>query len=63
MGKRIKVVLPDREERRTVRGARSRKPATGLETELRAVRKAAEYSFPTADMVQMLHEMDRSYRD
>jgi hypothetical protein len=28
---------------------------------LRAVRRAAEYSFPTADVKQMLSEIERGY--
>jgi hypothetical protein len=46
---------------RTLREGWSRKPSTGLETKLKAVRKAAGFSFPTADMEQMLHEIERGY--
>ena len=36
---------------------RLRKP----ETKLKAVRRAAKYSFPTADVAQMLSEIDRRF--
>ena len=47
--------------RRTLREARMRKPATDSETKLKAVRRAAEFAFPTADVDQMLHEIERGY--
>ena len=40
----------------------SSKPIDERETKLKAVRKAAEYSFPTADIAQMLEEIERGYR-
>jgi len=33
------------------------------ESKLKAVRRAAEYSFPTADVEQMLAEIERGYQD
>jgi len=39
----------------------AQKPATDPEVKLRAVRKAAKYSFPTADIQQMLQEIERGY--
>ncbi len=47
--------------RRTLREARKRKPATDPETKLRAVRRAAEFAFPTSDIEQMLSEIERGY--
>jgi antitoxin YefM len=37
----------------------SSKPIGEREAKLKAVRKAAEYSFPTADIAQMLEEIER----
>jgi antitoxin YefM len=37
----------------------SSKPIREREAKLKAVRKAAEYSFPTADIAQMLEEIER----
>ncbi|HLW75950.1 MAG TPA: hypothetical protein VKS01_03175 [Bryobacteraceae bacterium] len=47
--------------RRTLREARQRKPATDADTKLKAVRRAAGYSFPTADIDQMLGEIEQGY--
>jgi len=49
--------------RRTLREARMRKPATDAETKLKAVRRAAEFAFPTSDIEQMLDEIERGYQD
>jgi hypothetical protein len=48
--------------RRALREARARKPVNDPETKLRAVRRAAEYVFPTADIERMLDEIERGYR-
>lgn len=48
--------------RRTLREARSRKPATDPESKLKAVRRAAYFAFPTADIETMLDEIERGYR-
>lgn len=48
--------------RRTLREARMRKPATDAETKLKAVRGAASFAFPTADIDTMLDEIERGYR-
>jgi hypothetical protein len=48
--------------RRTLREARERKPVNDVETKLKAVRRGAEYSFPTADLEQMLSEIERGYQ-
>jgi DUF1365 family protein len=45
--------------RRTLREAREREPAGDLEAKLRAIRTAARLEFPTADIEQMLEEIDR----
>ena len=47
--------------RRALREARAARPAVEPETKLKAVRRAAEYSFPTADVKQMLSEIERGY--
>jgi len=47
--------------RRVLRDARSSKSMMEPETKLSAVRRAAEYSFPTADVEQMLSEIERGY--
>ena len=48
--------------RRILREARSRQPVHEPQLKLKAVRKAAEYSFPTADIEQMLAEIERGYQ-
>jgi predicted transcriptional regulator len=45
--------------RRTLREAREREPGGDLEAKLSAVRSAARHEFPTADIEQMLNEMER----
>jgi hypothetical protein len=47
--------------RRALREARANRPATDPETKLKAVRHAAKYSFPTADVELMLKEIERGY--
>lgn len=47
--------------RRVLREARAVRPAIDPETKLKAVRRGAEYSFPTADIQQMLDEIERGY--
>ncbi len=48
--------------RRTLREARANKPVHGPETKLKAVRRAAKHEFPSADMDQMLGEIERGYQ-
>jgi hypothetical protein len=48
--------------RRTLREARAKQPAIDPETKLKAVRRGAKYSFPTADIEQMLGEIERRYQ-
>lgn len=49
--------------RRTLREARSRRPVHEPQWKLKAVRAAAEYSFPTAEIDQMLDEIERGYQE
>ena len=48
--------------RRALREARMRQPANDPEAKLKAVRKAAQFSFPTADIEQMFSEIEQGYR-
>jgi len=48
--------------RRVLREARTRQPVNDPEAKLKAVRKAARYSFPTADVEEMLSEIEQGYR-
>jgi hypothetical protein len=48
--------------RQALREARSRKPVNDSDTKLKAVRRAAGLSFPTADIDQMLAEIERGYQ-
>jgi len=48
--------------RRVLREARSQRPVQDPQAKLKAVRKAAEYAFPTADIEQMLAEIERGYQ-
>jgi hypothetical protein len=48
--------------RSILREACARRPAHDPETKLNAVQRSAEYSFPTADIEQMLVEIGRGYR-
>jgi hypothetical protein len=48
--------------RRALRDARASRPAIEPEAKLKAVRRAAAYSFPTADVAQMLDEIERGYQ-
>jgi hypothetical protein len=47
--------------RRTLREVRAQKSTADPAVKLRAIRRAAEYSFPTADIEQMLGEIERGY--
>ena len=48
--------------RRALRDARAARPVIDPETKLKAVRRGAQYSFPTADVEQMLSEIERGYQ-
>jgi hypothetical protein len=47
--------------RQALRRARRERPAGGRARKLAAVRAAARHSFPTADIDQMLNEIERGY--
>jgi hypothetical protein len=47
--------------RRALRDARRREPRGNIDTRLRAVRAAARHQFPTADIDEMLAEIERGY--
>ena len=49
--------------RRTLREALNRQSVNDPEAKLEAVRRGAEYSFPTAGIDQMIREIDRGYLD
>jgi hypothetical protein len=48
--------------RRTLREARRRQSVGDPAAKLKAIRRAAEYSFPTADIDQMLREIEQGYQ-
>ncbi len=47
--------------RRTLREARANRPETAPDAKLKAIRRAADYSFPTSDIDQMLKEIEKGY--
>ena len=47
--------------RRVLSDARKSRPVIEPETKLKSVRHAAQHSFPTADIEQMLSEIERGY--
>ena len=47
--------------RRALREARRREAGGGIDSKLRAVRAAARHEFPTANIDQMLAEIERGY--
>ncbi len=49
--------------RRALRAARSRQPLSEPQIKLKAIRKAAEYTFPTADIQKMLAEIELGYHE
>ena len=48
--------------RRALREARAGRPVIDPETKLKAVRRGAQYSFPTCDLEQTLSEIERGYQ-
>jgi hypothetical protein len=48
--------------RRALREARARQPVHDPQAKLKAVRQAVGYSFPTADIDQMLREIEQGYQ-
>lgn len=49
--------------RRTLRRAREAEPSSDVGTKLEAVRAAVRYDFPTADIPQMLREIQAGYAE
>lgn len=47
--------------RQALRAARRNQPRTGANAKLEAIRAASQHSFPTADIDQMLAEIERGY--
>ena len=47
--------------RRVLREARSSRSIVEPEAKLKSIRKAVQHSFPTADIDQMLKEIERGY--
>jgi len=47
--------------RRTLREALTRQSVSDPQAKSKSIRRAAEYSFPTADIEQMLKEIERGY--
>jgi hypothetical protein len=48
--------------RRVLREARMNRPVLEPEAKLKSVRRASTYSFPTADIGQMLSEIEQGYQ-
>ena len=48
--------------RQALRAARKQQPTGDLARKFRAVRAAARHAFPSADIDQMLEEIERGYR-
>ena len=49
--------------RQALRAARRRAPATDSRKKIEAIRAAARHSFPTAEIDQMIAEIETGYRD
>ena len=47
--------------REALRAARAEQPSRPAEDKLRAIRAAARHEFPSADIAQMLAEIERGY--
>ena len=48
--------------RRVLREARERKPTNDPEAKLKAIRRAVEFSFPTADIEQLNSDIEQGYQ-
>lgn len=48
--------------RRVLREAREQKPLHDPESKLKAIRRGAEFSFPTGDIDEVLSEIERGYQ-
>lgn len=49
--------------RQTLRAARRREPLGDVSKKLQAIRTASRHTFPTADIDEMLGEIERGYAD
>ena len=49
--------------RQAIRAQRAQEPVKDAATKIRAIREAAKYSAPTADIEQMNAEIERGYLD
>lgn len=49
--------------RHALRTARARQPLSEPQIKLKAIRQAADYSFPTADIQKMLAEIELGYHE
>jgi hypothetical protein len=49
--------------RQALRAARHQEPVVEAHRKLAAIREAAQYSFPTADIPEMLAEVERGYQE
>ena len=47
--------------RRALREARRREPRGDIDAKVRAIRSAARHDFPSADIEQMIDEIERGY--
>jgi Ribbon-helix-helix protein, copG family len=47
--------------RRALREARRREPRSDIDAKVRAIRSAARHDFPSADIDQMIEEIERGY--
>ena len=61
LARRVRLTVGDW-VRRPLREARAQKPVNDSEAKLKAVRRGAELSFPSADIEQMLSEIERRYQ-
>jgi hypothetical protein len=61
MRKRLQVLIPDREISDIERVAKRGALPDDLKAKLKAVRRAVRYTFPTADIGQMLSEIERRH--
>jgi hypothetical protein len=62
VSKRLQVLIPDNEMSKIQRIApRPRTPEVDPQFRLKAIRRAAEYSFPTAEIDRMNREIESGY--
>ena len=56
------VIRAGSDPARILREAREQRPLHDPESKLKAIRRGAEFSFPTADIDEMLREIERGYQ-